>query len=86
MAQLRLQSELDQILNRLRAMTQSNDQPVQVRRFEVYGLEVLQVTYDQHSKIWTIREHRQSRQFQFDDLDLVAIEIYDILHDVQLTF
>ncbi|HCH59948.1 MAG TPA: DUF1797 domain-containing protein, partial [Leuconostoc lactis] len=25
-------------------------------------------------------------QFQFDDIDLVAIEVYDVLHDFKLIF
>ncbi|GMA69544.1 hypothetical protein GCM10025879_07900 [Leuconostoc litchii] len=79
-------SDLKQILNRLRAMIDSTDHSVQTRRFDAFGIEALQVSYDQLTKIWTVREHREIRQFQFDDIDLVAIEIYDVLHDFKLIY
>ncbi|WP_220741114.1 YkuJ family protein [Leuconostoc miyukkimchii] len=79
-------SDLKQILNRLRAMIDSNDNQFQTRRFDAFGIEALRVEYDQLTKIWTIHEHREVRQFQFDDIDLVAIEIYDVLHDFKLIF
>lgn len=79
-------SDLKQILNRLRAMIDSTDNAVQTRRFDAFGIEALQVTYDQLTQIWTVREHREVRQFQFDDIDLVAIEIYDVLHDFKLIY
>lgn len=79
-------SDLKQILNRLRAMIDSNDNQFQIRRFDAFGIEALRVEYDQLTKIWTIHEHREVRQFQFDDIDLVAIEIYDVLHDFKLIF
>lgn len=79
-------SDLNQILNRLRAMIDSNDNQFQTRRFDAFGIEALRVEYDQLTKIWTIHEHREVRQFQFDDIDLVAIEIYDVLHDFKLIF
>lgn len=79
-------SDLKQILSRLRAMIDSTDGSVQTRRFDAFGIEALQVTYDQLTRIWTIQEHREIRQFQFDDIDLVAIEIYDVLHDFKLIY
>lgn len=79
-------SDLKQIMTRLRAMTEATNDTHQLRRFEVYGVEVLQVSYDQTQGLWRVREHRQFREFEFDDIDLVAIEIYDVLHDMQLVF
>lgn len=79
-------SDLKQILNRLRAMMDSTDNSVQTRRFDAFGIEALLVSYDQLTKIWTVQEHREIRQFQFDDIDLVAIEIYDVLHDFKLIY
>ncbi|MCT3050321.1 YkuJ family protein [Leuconostoc mesenteroides] len=79
-------SDLKQILSRLRAMIDSTDGSVQTRRFDAFGIEALQVTYDQLTSIWTVQEHREIRQFQFDDIDLVAIEIYDVLHDFKLIY
>ena len=79
-------SDLKQILSRLRAMIDSTDNQHQIRRFDAFGIEAVQVEYDQLTKIWTVHEHREVRQFQFDDIDLVAIEVYDVLHDFKLIF
>lgn len=86
MDDLASKSVLTTILNRLFAMEKSTDQRFQVRRFDSYGLEVLKVTLDQEDKVWTIEEHRRNKQYKFDDVDLVAIEIYDLLFDIQHTF
>ncbi|CAM3144461.1 YkuJ family protein [Leuconostoc rapi] len=79
-------SSLKQILSRLRAMIDSDDNQYQTRRFDAFGIEAVRVDYDQLTGIWTVHEHREVRQFQFDDIDLVAIEIYDVLHDLRLIF
>ena len=79
-------SDLNQILARLRAMVDATDTPYQTRRFDAFGIEAVQVDYDQLTQIWTVHEHREVRQFQFDDIDLVAIEVYDVLHDFKLIF
>lgn len=79
-------SDLKQILARLRAMIDATDSQYQSRRFDAFGIEAVQVDYDQLTQIWTVHEHREVRQFQFDDIDLVAIEIYDVLHDFKLIF
>ena len=78
--------DLKQILARLRAMVDATDTPYQTRRFDAFGIEAVQVDYDQLTQIWTVHEHREVRQFQFDDIDLVAIEVYDVLHDFKLIF
>ncbi|WP_270747404.1 YkuJ family protein [Leuconostoc lactis] len=79
-------SDLKQIWARLRAMVDATDTPYQTRRFDAFGIEAVQVDYDQLTQIWTVHEHREVRQFQFDDIDLVAIEVYDVLHDFKLIF
>ena len=79
-------SDLKQILARLRAMIDATDGQHQTRRFDAFGIEAIQVDYDQLTQIWTVHEHREVRQFQFDDIDLVAIEVYDVLHDFKLIF
>lgn len=86
MQSIQMPTNLNQILARLKAMVNASDNSVQLRRFEVYGVEVLQVTYDQQAALWKVKEHRQMREFEFDDVDLVAIEVYDLLHDMQLVF
>ena len=79
-------SQLQDILNRLSAMQKSKVGRYQKRRFDLYGLELLQVTYDQENQEWDVLDHRLKKHYHFDDIDLVAIEIYDLLRDVQLTF
>lgn len=79
-------SDLKQILARLRAMVDATDTPYQTRRFDAFGIEAVQVDYDQLTQIWTVHEHREVRQFKFDDIDLAAIEVYDVLHDFKLIF
>nr|MWN20705.1 DUF1797 family protein [Leuconostoc lactis] len=61
-------SDLKQILARLRAMVDATDTPYQTRRFDAFGIEAVQVDYDQLTQIWTVHEHREVRQFQFDDI------------------
>ncbi|MBS9336321.1 DUF1797 family protein [Fructobacillus papyrifericola] len=79
-------SQLQGILKRLFAMEKAKDGRFQKRRFDLYGLELLQVTYDQENQDWDILDHRLKKHYHFDNVDLVAIEIYDLLRDVQLTF
>jgi uncharacterized protein YkuJ len=86
MATTAFTNDLPHILARLYAMTQASDSVVQTRRFDAFGIEAVKVDYNQATQIWTLHERRQSRSFAFDDLDLVAIEIYDVLHDLKLTF
>lgn len=81
-----LNTDLPHILARLHAMTQATDHVIQTRRFDAFGLEVVKVDYNQATRIWTMYARRENRAFQFDDIDLVAIEIYDALHDLTLTF
>ncbi|MDF7637361.1 DUF1797 family protein [Leuconostocaceae bacterium ESL0958] len=86
MADLSSNSQLLMIIQRLLAMEAAGDQRFQVRRFDAYGIEVLKVTLDQENQVWTIAEHQHNQVYHFDDLDLVAIEIYELLRDVQETF
>lgn len=79
-------SQLESILKRLFAMEKASDGRYQSRRFDLYCLELLKVTYDQENQDWDILDHRLKKHYHFDDVDLVAIEIFDLLRDVQLTF
>lgn len=49
-------SDLKQILARLRAMVDATDTPYQTRRFDAFGIEAVQVDYDQLTQIWTVHE------------------------------
>ncbi|GAO99554.1 YkuJ family protein [Fructobacillus ficulneus] len=86
MDEVQNQSILLSILNRLFAMVAATDGNLQERRFDAYGVEILKVIYNQETQVWIIEEHRRNKKYQFDDVDLVAIEIYDLLFDVHHTF
>lgn len=81
-----MQSQLAQILRRLNAMQFDHTGNRQRRTFEQFGVPVCEVTYlqDQHEYIF-VRFHPYER-FRFDDLDLVAIEVFNALYDLKNTF
>ncbi|MGO4937234.1 YkuJ family protein [Fundicoccus sp. Sow4_H7] len=71
-------SVLINIIQRLEAMT-TTDNDFEVRRFEIDGVEKCQVSYDNSTDMFELTDSETSGVFQFDDLDLVAIEIYELL-------
>ncbi|MDO4431874.1 MAG: YkuJ family protein [Aerococcaceae bacterium] len=71
-------SVLQGIIQRLDAMTHTQNN-VEVRRFEVDGVEKCQITYVLDSDSFEMKDSTSGATFQFDDIDLVAIEIYDLL-------
>lgn len=72
-------SKLVAILKRLDAMTEATDNEVQVRRFEKDGVEKCLVTYDSTTETFELTESDTQKIYQFDDIDFVAIEIFDLL-------
>ncbi|ETY74678.1 YkuJ family protein [Lactiplantibacillus fabifermentans] len=74
-------SELSAILKRLEAMRASDATEVQSRRFEKEGVERGQVAYDPATATYTLQEFKPDQTFEFDNIDLVAIELYDLLTD-----
>lgn len=66
------------IIQRLEAMT-STDSETEVRRFELEGVEKCQVAYLSDSDSFEMTESATGTVFRFDDIDLVAIEIYELL-------
>ncbi|KIS02719.1 YkuJ family protein [Paucilactobacillus wasatchensis] len=80
------ESKLFQILSRLYAMQRDNTSQKQVRRFEQFGIELCRVTYDHTTQLFQLTEYRPFHEFEFDDLDLTAIEIHECLSDMQMTF
>ncbi|ERL63694.1 hypothetical protein L248_2284 [Schleiferilactobacillus shenzhenensis LY-73] len=74
-------SQLVAIINRLDAMIKEDGQEERTRRFEIDGTEKCAVTYDPTSDSFTLEEFDAHQSFQFDNIDLVAMEIYDLLYD-----
>ncbi|MFD1673022.1 YkuJ family protein [Agrilactobacillus yilanensis] len=71
-------SQLVAIIKRLEAM-QESDGEVQTRRFETNGVEKGLVTFDPKANIYTLEETKTHQTFDFDSIDLTAIEIFDLL-------
>ncbi|WP_071131392.1 YkuJ family protein [Enterococcus timonensis] len=76
-----MHSQLVAIIKRLEAMTESNDGDQQVRRFEKEGVEKCVVTYDKATATFELLESSTNQSYQFDNIDLVAIEIYDLISE-----
>ena len=74
-------SQLVAIIKRLDAMSNNEGNEVSSRRFEKDGEERGLVTYDPVTKTYTLEEITSKQKFEFDDIDLAAIEIYDLLND-----
>ncbi|MBP1041488.1 YkuJ family protein [Vagococcus allomyrinae] len=74
-------SQLVAIIKRLEAMIEASatDKEIQVRRFEREGNERCIVTYDSANEMFELTESDTQQVYQFDDIDLVAIEIYELL-------
>ena len=73
-------SVLTGIIQRLEAMIKSQHEENEVRRFEVDGIEKCQVTYHNDNDTFTLYDSLNKTESQFDNLDLVAIEIYELLN------
>lgn len=74
-------SQLVAIIRRLEAMQESTDSEVQVRRFEKEGHESCLVSYDSKAGTYEMEDVGDHSVYQFDDIDLIAIEIYELLQD-----
>ncbi|MBF0779929.1 MULTISPECIES: YkuJ family protein [unclassified Granulicatella] len=73
-------SQLVAIIRRLEAMKEETNE-VEVRRFEKDGVEKCIVRYDFQSGNFELEESGSNQSYQFDDIDLVAIEIFELLQD-----
>ena len=71
-------SVLNGIIQRLEAMTHT-ESDVEVRRFEIEGVEKCQVAYVKESDTFELTDHQSGSVFRYDDIDLVAIEIFEML-------
>lgn len=74
-----MHSQLVAIIKRLEAMTEASDGEVQVRRFEKDGVEKCTVSYDSATETFELTEGDTKEIYQFDNIDLVAIEIYELI-------
>ena len=74
-------SQLVGIIRRLEAMLEDTESEVQVRRFEKEGNERCVITYDAKTGTFELLETSTQQVYQFDDVDLVAMEIFELLQD-----
>ena len=72
-------SQLVAIIKRLEAMVESADNELQVRRFEKEGVEKCTVNYYKTTDTFEINEKENHQQYEFDNIDIVAMEIYDLI-------
>ena len=73
-------SQLSAIIRRLEVMMEDNGE-IEVRRFEKDGNERCVVKYNRDAETFELEEHASNQTYQFDDLDLVAIEIFELIQD-----
>ncbi|KRM94902.1 hypothetical protein FC19_GL000002 [Liquorilactobacillus aquaticus DSM 21051] len=74
-------SQLVAIISRLDAMVKNEGQDVQTRRFEKDGKEKGVVSFDPATQTFVLEELPDKQKFEFDNIDLAAIEVYDLLND-----
>lgn len=74
-------SQLVAIISRLDAMVKASGNEPQSRRFEKDGDERGVVTYNPSSETFTLEEVATKQRFEFDNIDLAALEIFDLLDD-----
>lgn len=75
-------SKLRTIISRLEAMIKDQTGEMQVRRFEVDGVERALVTYDQEKNIFTVHDYSIDEELAFDNIDFVAMEIFELLQPI----
>lgn len=71
-------SVLTGIIQRLVSMVSSENE-VETRRFELDGVEKCIVTYSAELDSFELTDRETNSTYQFDDIDLVAIEIFELL-------
>ena len=73
-------SQLVAIVQRLQTMV-AQDSDIEVRRFEKDGVEKAIVTFNLETSSFELVDVETNQTFQFDDIDLVTIEIFEMLQD-----
>lgn len=79
-------SQLLQIIRRLNAMKHDQRGRRQRRTFEQFGVPVCEVTYVSDTDEFVFVRFRPQERFRFVDIDLVAIEVFNCLYDLEHTF
>ncbi|MGX5377761.1 YkuJ family protein [Ligilactobacillus sp. LYQ135] len=74
-------SQLVAIISRLDAMMKAGGNDPQSRRFEKNGDERGVVTYNPANGTFMLEEVATKQRFEFDNIDLAALEIFDLLDD-----
>lgn len=78
-------SQLLSIIQRLQTMQNAADQEdIPQRFFEVNGKVLCQIKYFPVSKTYEVEEYdkdNNKQKYQFDDIDIAAIEIFDIVQE-----
>lgn len=59
--------------------SKQRDNEVQVRRFEREGVEKCIVSFDKSTETFELTESDTHQSYQFDNIDIVAMEIYDLI-------
>jgi len=72
-------SRLVPIVKRLDAMREDETDEVQVRRFEVEGVERCKVYFYGDTGMYELVDRTIDESFQFDDIDYCAIEILELI-------
>ena len=81
-----METSLSQIINRLVAMVDDRHPGVQSRMFNLYGISLCEVQYFPNSSRFRVEKFRPEQHFEFDKLDLAAIEVYQCLEDFRESF
>ncbi|ANZ94611.1 MULTISPECIES: YkuJ family protein [Brochothrix] len=76
-------SQLAGIIQRLNAMKEDDSVEVQQRRFEREGKAICEVKYYQATESFEIVILEEDQKYQFDNIDLAAIDIFELLQDAQ---
>jgi uncharacterized protein YkuJ len=81
-------SEIDlvKIVKRIQSMTSDFSSTIQERRFNLFGLELVKVIFNHQTDLFQVISRNNSRSYSFDDYELVAIEVFEILNETDLTF
>jgi uncharacterized protein YkuJ len=74
-------SQLVAIIKRLVAMQEDQSAEIQERRFEKSGDQKAAVSYDPQTQTFELEDSSTHQKFEFDNIDLVAMELYDLLAD-----
>lgn len=80
------ESTLAVIIRRLHAMMRDQSSDLQKRIFEQFCIPVCEVRYRRSGDEFTFIRYRPRERFRFDDIDLVAIEVFNSLYDLKHTF